>query len=338
MGDGMRAITAVDTLQIHTTNACVLQCSGCTHLCGHHKRPYFMTIPEFRKIVESLHGFPRMVGIIGGEPLLSPYAKEQFKILRETFPRDQLGLWSVFPEGEKYARLREDICATFGNLLLNDHTRGDIMHAPVLVASGEYFEDKRDLYLAADSCWVQNSWSPGITPKGAFFCEVAAELDQLFDGPGGWNVSEPGWWKRTPKDYTDQIERSCSKCGCCMPLARRTSQDDKCDISEGNAEILKGRSRKVDNGQIYLQKRGEFRFDTELMKKPTLYPDQVYKQEEYRKAIAARYGIYLTMNSMGYWSPNLMPPGWENRPATQPAPPGLYQIMKARYSTEEVTG
>lgn len=326
---------SVDTLQIHTTNSCVLQCSGCTHLVGHHKHPYFMTIPEFQKIVDSLKGFPKMIGLIGGEPVISPFFAEQMKILREAFPREQLGLWSVFPKGEKYAKHREDICATFANILLNDHSRGDIMHAPILVASGEYFKDPKDLYLAADACWVANSWSPGITPKGGFFCEVAGELDQLFDGPGGWDVSEPQWWKRTPKDYTEQIERWCSKCGACMPLARKSSQDEVCEISEGNAKLLEGKDRKLEKGMVNIQKAGEFKFDTSLMKPGTgLYPDQVYKSQEYRQAIAARYGIRLVMNARGYWEPTLIP-GWDGNPeyrsTSAPPPPAMFTILQGKF-------
>lgn len=288
-----------------------------------------MTMPEFVKVVESLKGFPRMVGIIGGEPVLSPFFSEQCKVLRDNFPRDQVGLWSVFPPGEKYAKYRDDICDTFGNILLNDHSRADIMHAPILVAAGEHFKNKKDLYLAADSCWVQNAWSPGITPKGAFFCEVAAELDQLFDGPGGWDVSEPEWWKRTPKDYTDQIERSCSKCGACLPLARKPSQDEVCEVSEGNAELLRGKSRKVDQGRVNIQKVGEFKFDSGLGEGASLYPNQVYKREEYRQGIAARYGITLVMNKQGYWSPERMIGEYKPPP---PPPQSLYQIMQSRYS------
>ena len=290
-----------------------------------------MTVDEFKKVIDSLEGYPRMVGFIGGEVLLTPRIDEMFAYALSKFPREQLGLWSIFPPGEKYIRYREAICATFGNILLNDHSRPNIFHAPVLVASGEYFDNKKDLYLAADRCWVQNSWSPGITPKGAFFCEVAAELDQLFDGPGGWDVSEPEWWKRTPKDFADQIERSCSKCGCCLPLARKSSQDEVCDVSEGNAILLKGKSKKVDRGEVVVHKKGQFVFDGQLANAPTLYPDQSpYKDEIYRKGIAARYGIELVMNQRGYWEPVLMKGNWRNQPAPSmpaPPPPSLYQIM-----------
>lgn len=333
----MKAITEVETLQICTTNACVLECANCTHLVAHHKKPYMMTLDEFKRVVDSLEGYPKMVGLIGGEILLVPWFAEQLRYLGSKFPRDLIGIWSVFPEGEKYRKHREVICEFAGNILLNDHAVGNIFHAPMLVAAGEYYTNKRDLHAAAWSCWVQNHWSPGITPKGAFFCEVAAELDQLFDGPGGWDISEPGWWKRTPADYLEQIDRSCSKCGGCLPLERRSSQDIRCDISEGNAELLKGKSRKVDRGQVVVHKAGEFRFDTNMVDPVTgvsKYPDQSpYKDAIYRQRIAARYGIRLVLNQRGYWSPELMEAGETFQPLTPP-PESLYQIMKSRYSSD----
>lgn len=332
----MKAIFDVETLQICTTNACVLECANCTHLVGHHKKPYMMTMEEFRKVVDSLEGYPRMVGLIGGEPMLVPWFSEQCAHLRSKFPREQLGLWSVFPHGDKYARHAQAICDTFGNILLNDHAVANIMHAPMLVASGEYFKDKRDLRAAAWKCWVQNAWSPGVTPKGAFFCEVAAELDQLFDGPGGWPI-EPGWWKRTPADYNDQIDFACSKCGGCLPLTRRSSQDNRCDISEGNAAALKGRSRKVDNGQVVVHKETAFPLDMTMMDPATggsRYPDQSpYKDAEYRQRIAARYGIRLVLNARGYWEPTMAPKDWKPEPVG-PAP--LFNILQERYTTHSV--
>jgi hypothetical protein len=327
----MRAIANVDTLQIHTTNACVLQCAGCTHLCGHHKKPFMMTMDEFKKVIDSLAGYPRMIGIIGGEPLLVPWAADQFRYMRSKFPREQLGLWSTFLcEGQKYKDLAPVICETFGNILLNDHTLPTTMHAPVLMASGEFFADPKDVYLAAESCWVQNSWSPGITNKGAFFCEVAGELDQLFDGPGGWDVSEPGWWKKTPKDYAEQIERSCSKCGCAVPFKRRCSRDDKCDVSEGMMELLRGKSRKVDSGQVYVHKTADLHnYIDDDLRKTGGYPFQPYKQEDYRRGIAARYGIGLTLNERGYLDPHLLSDRPE--PIRTPQPPPLFKIFQETY-------
>lgn len=310
----MKAIFEVETLQICTTNACVLECANCTHLVGHARKPYMMTLDEFKRAVDSLEGFHNMVGMIGGEVLLSPWFEQQARYLGSKFPPERCGLWSVFPAGDKYRRYREVICEVFGNILLNDHATPNIMHAPILVASGEVFEDERERRAAAWNCWVQNAWSPGITPKGAFFCEVAGELDYLFEGPGGWKVEE-GWWKRTPAEYLDQIDRYCSRCGGCLPLERRSSQDNRDDISEGNLKLLEGKSGKVAQGKYVVHEKGKFKFDQRVQDPSTgagTYPDQSpYKDAIYRRRIAARYGIALVMNPRGYWKPVLE----ENLPA-----------------------
>lgn len=324
----MRALWEVDTLQISVTSACVLECANCTHLVGHARRPHMMTLAQFKATVDSLEGYPRMIGIIGGEPLLVPWAREGFTYMRSKFPREQLGLWSVFPAGEKFVKLRDVICETFGNILLNDHSVPTIMHAPMLVAAGEYYETEKELEAAAWNCWVQNHWSPSVTAKGGFFCEVAGELDHLFEGPGGWDISEPKWWLKSPIDYAEQVRRSCSKCGGCLPLERRSSQDNRCDVSEGNAKLLAGKSAKVDHGQIVVHKKGEFRFDQKMIDERTgvsKYPDQSpYKDEMYRRGIAERYGIALVLNPQGYWEPRLQ----ESMPKPEPS---FYQIANAQY-------
>jgi hypothetical protein len=64
-----------------------------------------------------------------------------------------------------------------------------------------------DWIAMRDNCWWQRLLgSPSITPKGAFFCEVAAAMDMLFDGPGGWKI-EKDWWKRGPEGFGDQLCR-----------------------------------------------------------------------------------------------------------------------------------
>ena len=73
----MRSLVDMDTIQIEVTNACTHSCSNCTRFCGHHAKPYFMTLPMFKEAVDSFVGFPKMVGLIGGEPLLHPAFEER---------------------------------------------------------------------------------------------------------------------------------------------------------------------------------------------------------------------------------------------------------------------
>lgn len=287
----MRALLDMDTIQIEVTNACVRSCSNCTRLCGHHDTPYFMPLPAFKQAVDTMVEYPKMTGIMGGEPLLHPQFAELCNYAASRIPKERLGLWTSLPRG--YERYAELICRTFGHIFINDHTQDNFYHCPVLVAAEEVVPDRRRLFYIVEHCWLQNSWSASINPKGAFFCEVAAALDLLLDGPGGWPV-EPYWWTRTPKDFTEQVERWCPLCGCALPLPRRPSTDGRDDISPGMLVRLKGRSRKVRNGRYVVS-------DLKLVENPE--PMAAYKDMNYRQKVAARYGIYLVTNGQGFCTP-----------------------------------
>jgi organic radical activating enzyme len=168
----------MDTIQIEVTNACVNSCSNCTRLCGHHRKPFFMSFGDFTRAVDSLAEYPGMVGIMGGEPLLHPEFDRLCNYLHSKRPPEHCGLWSTFPSGkEYYARL---ITETFWNVLLNDHSSSDIPHTPVLTAAREYLNED-DCWYEIHHCGYQNRWSASITPRGAYFCEVAAALDMILE-------------------------------------------------------------------------------------------------------------------------------------------------------------
>lgn len=354
----MRSPAEMQTIQIELTSACVLKCSNCTRFSGTHQHPFFLSDEEFRAAIDSLVGYSQqphaMVGFMGGDPILHPKFVEFCKYASSKIAREKLGLWSTFPDAPKYRAYAPVICETFGNILLNDHSRDDILHAPVLMASEEYFRkeceecdgtgtdelhdaecltcngqgtvtDDLNLFAAVEHCWIQESWSASINPKGAWFCEVAAALSDLFDGPEGWRV-EPDWWKRTPKDFAAQMDWACRKCGAALPIERtRNSQDPRDDVSPGNLERLKTiKSKKVARGEFNV--RDQFVFDKKLIEGGT-YPHQTYKDSLYRQGIAARYGILLVLNSRGYWEPTMMPEGYVPPP---PPPEPLFQIAQAQ--------
>ena len=353
----MRSPSEMATIQIELTSACVLKCSNCTRFCGTHKVPFFMEDDQFYAAIDSLEGWVKempqgIVGFMGGEPLLHKNFVKFCDYALTKIPRDRLGLWSTFPAGGKYPELREVICRTFGNILLNDHSRDDILHAPILMGSEEYFRmdcptclgglvksyrgacptclgegsvvNERELLHQTEHCWVQESWSAAINPKGAFFCEVAGAMAELFDGPDGWKV-EPDWWKRTPMEFAEQRKYACHKCGAAMPIARvRNSQDPRDDVSPRNLERLKAvGSRKVARGEYAVR---EFEFDQKLTENRG-YPRQTYQEQIYRKTIAARYGIALVMNSRGYWEPRLQ----EDMPKPQPT---MFNIINDKFGAK----
>src|ERR1700722_5133277 len=195
----MRPMSEMSTIQIEITNACVLKCSNCTRFSGTHHKPSFITREQFRNAIDSLVGFVEqttqgIVGFMGGEPLLHSQFAEFCEYALTKIPRERLGLWSTFPDSPNYKKYREVIAKTFGNILLNDHSRDDILHAPVLMAAEDYFKipcpaclgerkvrrelidgfqvtdcaycagdgtitDDANLFAATERCWVQESWS-----------------------------------------------------------------------------------------------------------------------------------------------------------------------------------
>jgi len=290
----MRQVFDMDTIQIEITNACIHSCSNCTRFCGHYPKPYFMSFEQFREALDSMVGFPKMTGFMGGEPLLHPDFEKFCDYALSKIPREQLGLWSCFPKGlEKH---RETICRTFGNIFLNDHTREDIYHCPVLVAAEEMIPHKGRMFMLINECWLQKNWSASINPKGAFFCEIAAAMAILFDSDKSWKV-ESEWWMRTPKDFTEQMEEYCPKCGCAMPLTRRQSIDGKDDISPGNLKRLEEWSPKIKKGQYEI---------SNLQPDLCLKEMAAYKDQRFRNQIAARYGIFLVTNEKLFLDPHLM--------------------------------
>jgi hypothetical protein len=168
-----------------------------------------------------------------------------------------------------------------------------------------------------DRCWAQEAWSASINPKGAFFCEIAAALSILFNDEDSKSYKvEPGWWWRIPKDYTEQMEQWCPRCGYPCSLPRRSSQEIIDDISPKNLDMLKGKSPKIEKGEYIISN-----LETIECTKPLA----AYKDFDYRNRIANRYGIFLVINEQNFWSPYLRKEQTINSKS-------LYEILKERHS------
>ena len=290
----MIALTDMDTIQLEITNRCINNCANCTRFVGLVKKPFFMDFNIFKKAVDSMVDYPAMTGFQGGDPLLHPEFEKMCDYALSKIPKEQLGLWTCFPRGhEKY---REVICRTFGYIFLNDHSRNDIYHHPFLVATRDYIPSKDKLYAMVDKCHFQRSWSASINPKGAYFCEMAASFAMLYDLSFGWEV-EKGWWNRTPKDYTSQIQEFCQYCGGALFLKRRPSVDTITDISITNLDKFKKHGINIDNCEMY---------NHGLITEDSQEELASYKDQGYRNLIAMRYGIYLSVNERGFNEPYLL--------------------------------
>lgn len=158
------------------------------------------------------------------------------------------GLWSAM--GEKYKQHYELIQDMVDYQALNDHSM-PMYHQPALISRKSLGIPDDEWVRLRDNCWIQNLWSACITPKGAFFCEVAGALDMLFDGPGGWDI-EPGWWKRTPDQFGDQLYW-CELCGLALETFTRDANEEVDDVSPDIYEKLKvAGSRKVGTKHIHV--------------------------------------------------------------------------------------
>ncbi|MDR3671509.1 MAG: radical SAM protein [Holophaga sp.] len=250
----MKSPADMKIIQIELTNACSKRCSNCTRFCGHHTEPFFMDFKTFKEAVDSMEGFEGIVGIMGGEPTIHPEFKRFVEYFRDHFGYDdrtavcygptsdftghilsnvynvnlsnQRGLWTSV--GAKYYEHFELIQDTFGYQLVNDHTAAS-MHETLMATRKELGIPDDEWFRLRDECWIQNLWSASITPKGAFFCEIAASMDATLGGPGGWPI-EPGWWKRTPGDFADQLHW-CELCSAALPMPSRNANEQTDDVS-----------------------------------------------------------------------------------------------------------
>lgn len=271
-------------IEIELTNACIHKCSNCTRFCGYSKKPFFMNFDIFKKAVDSMEGFKGTISLMGGEPTLHPefekfanyinqhinnketnYFSKNFIYPQKNFMEARglqntvntslfhtsngaykaavngVGMFSALPNS--FLKLYETIQDNVQFQGLNDHTK-TMYHQPILISRKSLGISDEKWIKLRNNCWVNQKWSASITPKGAFFCEIAGALDMLLDGPGGWPI-EKGWWMREEKDFGNQLEW-CEICGLALQTFSRDANDEVDDVSEDLYHYIKNlRGKKV---------------------------------------------------------------------------------------------
>lgn len=254
----MRDIKNMTVIQIEATNLCNKSCSNCTRFCGHYSKDkiFFANLDDIEAALISLKDYPVVVGLIGGEPTLHPKFEEIARLYQKHRPRSKCGLWSNTTTKE-FNFYRSLINEVFDTQNLNDHTKG-VIHTPMLVSADSLSSNEEEKEKFYENCWVQMTWSATVTPKGAYFCEVAGMLSYLFDGPDGIDVKKhPDWWKWPINAYRDQINWACHKCGGSFPCVPKKSIEVVDDISLDNLERLQAiNSPKVIAGKYEIYNKG----------------------------------------------------------------------------------
>ncbi len=199
----------------------------------------YCNLDTVRRAISSLEGFQGNIGMMGGEPTIHPQFAQICKIFQEMIPdKNKRQLWT---NGYKWDEYKSIIYETFNEdlIIYNSHTDQEVgLHQPLLVAAKDVVEDEPFMWELISNCWIQTRWSASMTPKGGYFCEVAAAQDMLFNGPGGYPL-EKGWWDKTPEQFQDQVKRYCANCSAAIPLERQSSHNDWDLISPSVAEKLK---------------------------------------------------------------------------------------------------
>jgi hypothetical protein len=239
-------------IQLEVTNACKFNCSNCSRLIGHQKKPFFMTLEQIENGLKTLEDYPGHIGLMGGEPALHPDFPEICKLYQKHIPiKARRELWTA---GHKWDEYKDIIHETFYPELIafNDHSKPDACwHQPLLIGIQEVVKDYNLMWKIIDNCWVNLRWSASITPYGAFFCEVASARAYLENRKGV--LVNKGWWKEDMEFHYQQRMRYCPKCSACLPMEMRINSHEPYDgISPRNLKFLESiKSPKI--------KRGEYR-------------------------------------------------------------------------------
>jgi hypothetical protein len=249
-------------IMIDITTRCPRQCSNCTRMVGHHE-PWDMDLDTFRlacdigwdfaqnSMTDNVHLRKRtkVVGLIGGEPLLHPEFLKIIEIMKEKLPgKSHRGLSTAMPPGPLEPMIQE----TFGYFNRNPHSHDNPSHhQPGLVAIKDVIKNKDKMWQYIDRCPLQYQWCSSMNPRGFYACEIMAAREML-EPPEESTATplETGCWNHPLEFYWKQFEKHCPMCGWALPLTPRLDREERDDVSPSSLEWLrKCGSKRVAEGR-----------------------------------------------------------------------------------------
>lgn len=231
---------------IDITNHCNSEKPGCLY-CSRFMRhipkekKYNMSLEFFEKTLLSLKNWPNQIGIIGGEPSLHPKLLEMIDMIKQIFPNYKQKFAFLTSGSPIFEKHKELIYNTFRWVAYNPHDKNQkeiCLHQRATMTSKDVIPDEilRDKLI--NNCWVDKTWGPGVNPRGGYFCEIAAAISLLLDGPNGVPI-ENNWWNRPLEDFKYQVDFCCQNCGMSVPQERDIIGIKKEKFSKGNYELYK---------------------------------------------------------------------------------------------------
>jgi len=236
-----------------------------------------MSLEEFEQAAISLKDYFGIVGVFGGNPCMHPMFADICSILRRHIPFERRGIWTnkLFGHGKT---VRETFNPKFSNINVHNNQedydefyrdwpeirqtikgqKDDSRHVPPFVALQDVIQDKEERWRLIADCDINRHWSSMICTvpnKGlrGFFCEVAAAQAMLHAEDPTWPdlgvEVKPGWWNKNIKDFAEQVNFYCHRCG--IPLRRfgNLAVGGECEeVSQTHYDIYKpkDKSRRVE--------------------------------------------------------------------------------------------
>ncbi len=307
----MRAPAAVlrggglPVIQIAVTNACDDRCSNCTQQVPHIKKPFMISVEQFRSACRSVKGFPGVVGMFGGNPCTHPQFEELCAVMREELPDAIRGLWSNNFRGHG-ATIRQTFDPARSNLnvhlemaqakeMIRDWPEvepyifgreTDSWHAPVLTAMSDLIPDEEKRWRLISDCDINQTWSSIITVVQGkllgYFCEIAGSFACLYDDPtfgipieGLDGQVDASWWRQPIESFEVQIRKYCHDCG--VPLRGKGSLGtaDHDQFTAKHEGVVRSHKRKLTKIETLAEMERNTRAATHYIVETPESPDRI---------------------------------------------------------------